>query len=237
MHDQVPLRMKRAWFVAGTDTGVGKTRIACGLMQALARSGRSVAGMKPVASGCRVSEDGLRNADAEALRACSSVPFDYADINPYAFAPATAPHLAARAAGVNIDIGKISAHFQHLAAQVDDVVVEGVGGWRVPLGPHTSMVDVVRALQLPVILVVGIRLGAMNHALLSLESMTRAGVEVRGWIANHIDPDPVLAEYPAALQALMTVPLLAEIPCIVPLAGTLDDANSPWSTCLDVTHW
>lgn len=229
--------MKRAWFVAGTDTGVGKTHVACGLMQALARSGRSVAGMKPVASGCRVSEDGLRNADAEALRACSSVPLDYADINPYAFAAATAPHLAARAAGVSIDIGKISAHFQHLAAQVDDVVVEGVGGWRVPLGPHTSMADVAVALQLPVILVVGIRLGAMNHALLTLESMTRAGVEVRGWIANHIDPDPVLAEYPAALQALMTVPLLAEIPRIVPLAGALDDAHSPWSTCLNVAHW
>lgn len=228
--------MKRAWFVAGTDTGVGKTRVACGLMQALARSGRSVAGMKPVASGCRVSEGGLRNADAEALRACSSVPLDYADINPYAFAAATAPHLAARAAGVSIDIGTINAHYQRLAARVDDVVVEGIGGWRVPLGSHTSMADVVLALRLPVILVVGIRLGAMNHALLSLESMLRAGVDVRGWIANRIDPDPLLAEYPPALQALMDVPLLAEIPFVAPTAGSLDDANSPWSTCLDVMH-
>ena len=228
--------MKRAWFVAGTDTGVGKTRVACGLMQALARSGRSVAGMKPVASGCRVSEGGLRNADAEALRACSSVPLDYADINPYAFATATAPHLAACAAGVSIDIDRISAHYQRLAARVDDVVVEGIGGWRVPLGSHTSMADVVLALRLPVILVVGIRLGAMNHALLSLESMLRAGVDVRGWIANRIDPDPLLAEYPPALQALMDVPLLAEIPFVAPTAGSLDDANSPWSTCLDVMH-
>lgn len=226
--------MKRAWFVAGTDTGVGKTHVACGLLQALARSGRTVAGMKPVASGCRMSEGGLRNADAEALRASSSLPFDYQDINPYAFAAATAPHLAARAAGVHVDINVICAHYQRLAAHVDDVVVEGVGGWRVPLGPRTSMVDVVQTLRLPVILVVGIRLGAINHALLTLESMARAGVDVRGWIANHIDPDPLLAEYPSALQEMIDVPLLAEIPFVSPAATTHDAASSGWSARLDM---
>lgn len=227
--------MKRAWFVAGTDTGVGKTRVACGLLQALARSGRTVAGMKPVASGCHVSESGLRNADAEALRAFSSVPLDYQDINPYAFATPTAPHLAARTAGVSINIDTICVHYQRLVARVDDVVVEGIGGWRVPLGPRTNMADVVQALHLPVILVVGIRLGAINHALLSLESMSRAGVEVRGWIANHIDPDPLLAEYPSALQALIDVPLLAEIPFISYTATTHDAASSGCSERLDVT--
>lgn len=227
--------MKRAWFVAGTDTGVGKTRVACGLLRVLAHGGRRVAGMKPVASGCHVSENGLRNADAEALLACSSLPLDYQDINPYAFAPATAPHLAARAAGVPIDIDTIRIHYQRLVAQVDDVVVEGVGGWRVPLGPHTGMADVVTALRLPVILVVGIRLGAINHALLTLESMARAGVEVRGWIANHIDADPLLAEYPSALQALIDAPLLAEIPYDGRARSTHEAAHSEWSARLDAT--
>jgi dethiobiotin synthetase len=227
--------MKRAWFVAGTDTGVGKTRVACGLLRALAQSGRRVAGMKPVASGCHASAGGLRNADAEALLACSSVPLDYQDINPYAFAPATAPHLAARAAGVPIDIDNICAHYRRLAAQVDDVVVEGVGGWRVPLGPRTSMADVVTALRLPVILVVGIRLGAINHALLTLESMARAGVPVRGWIANHIAADPLLAEYASALQALIDAPLLAEIAYDSRPHGAHDVASNHWSARLDVT--
>ncbi len=227
--------MKRAWFVAGTDTGVGKTRVACGLLRALAESGRCVAGMKPVASGCYLSESGLRNADAEALLACSSLPLDYRDINPYAFAPPTAPHLAARAAGVDIDIDIIRAHYQRLAAQVDDVVVEGVGGWRVPLGLHTSMAEVVTALRLPVILVVGIRLGAMNHALLTLESMARAGVVVRGWIANHIDADPLLAEYAPALQALIDAPLLAQIPYDAGTRGAHAAASSHWRTRLDMT--
>mgnify|MGYP003507854626 CR=1 FL=1 len=227
--------MKHAWFVAGTDTGVGKTRVACGLLRALAHSGRRVAGMKPVASGCQRSASGLRNADAEALLACSSLPLDYQDINPYAFAPPTAPHLAARAAGVTIDIDTIRIHYQRLVAQVDDVVVEGVGGWRVPLGMHTSMADVVQALRLPVILVVGIRLGAMNHALLTLESMARAGVEVRGWIANHIDADPLLAEYPSALQALIEAPLLAEIPYATRTPSAHDATGSHWSARLAMT--
>lgn len=227
---------KRAWFVAGTDTGVGKTVVACGLLRALARSGRSVAGMKPVASGCYASADGLRNADAEALRACSSLPLNYGDINPYALAQATAPHLAARAAGVRLDIETLRTHYLRLASQVDDVVVEGVGGWRVPLDTQHGMHDLVVALRLPVILVVGIRLGAINHALLTLESMLRAGVEVRGWIANHLQADPLLAEYPAALQALIDAPLLAEIPFVAPAQNAEDTLWQTWHTRLDVTR-
>ena len=201
----------QGWFIAGTDTGVGKTRVACALIQALVQAGRTVVGMKPVASGCSLGPDGLRNADAQALLACGNVPADYHDINPYALATATAPHLAARATGVVLSVDRIMACYQRLATQADYVVVEGVGGWRVPLGPHAGMDDVARALGLPVILVVGIRLGAINHALLSMESIQRAQVSVGGWIANYLDPNPVLADYPWALQALLDAPLLGEI--------------------------
>ena len=205
------MRKVHGWFIAGTDTGVGKTRVACTLIQALVRAGHRVVGMKPVASGCSLGPNGLRNADAQALLACGNVQAEYHDINPYALAIATAPHLAARAAGVTLSIDEMHACYQRLATQADYVVVEGIGGWRVPLGPHAGMDDVARVLGLPVILVVGIRLGAINHALLSMESMQRAQVPVCGWIANHLDPDPVLADYPRALQALLDAPLLGEI--------------------------
>ena len=201
----------QGWFIAGTDTGVGKTRVACILIQTLVRTGRTVVGMKPVACGCSLGPHGLRNADAQALLDCGNVAADYHDINPYALAAATAPHLAARDMGLTPSVDHIHACYQRLAAQAEHVVVEGVGGWRAPLGPHLGMDDVARALGLPVILVVGIRLGAINHALLSMESMRRAQVPVCGWIANRLDPDPVLTDYPPALQDLLDAPLLGEI--------------------------
>ncbi len=206
-------RKAQGWFIAGTDTGVGKTRVACTLIQTLVHAGRTVVGMKPVASGCSWGRDGWRNADAQALLACGNVQADYNDINPYALATATAPHLAAEAAGIILSLDQITACYQRLAAQADYVVVEGVGGWRVPLGSHAGMDDVARVLGLPVILVVGIRLGAINHALLSMESIQRARVSVCGWIANWLDPDPILADDPRALQALLDAPLLGEIAC------------------------
>ena len=204
-------RKAHGWFITCTDTGVGKTRVACMLIQTLVHAGYHAVGMKPVASGCSLGPNGLRNADAQALLACGNVQAEYHDINPYALAIATAPHLAARAAGLALSVDKIIACYQRLATQADYVVVEGIGGWRVPLGPHAGMDDVARALDLPVILVVGIRLGAINHALLSMESIQRAQLPVCGWIANYLDPDPVLADYPRALQALLDVPLLGEI--------------------------
>ena len=203
--------MTCAWFIAGTDTGIGKTRVACGLVSALARAGHDVAGMKPVASGCRRAPQGLRNADAEALLACSNVALEYADVNPYAFEPPTAPHIAARTAGVEISIDVIESAFQRLAARAGHVVVEGVGGWLVPLAPGITMADVVTRLRLPVVLVVGIRLGALNHALLTLESMRHAGARVCGWVANRIDADPHCDDYLPALQQLLGAPLLAQI--------------------------
>ena len=144
-------RKAHGWFIAGTDTGVGKTQVACTLIQALVRAGHRVVGMKPVASGCSLGPHGLRNADAQALLACGNVRADYHDVNPYALATATAPHLAARAAGLTLSMDEIGACYQRLVAQADYVVVEGVGGWRVPLGPHAGMDDVARVLGLPVI--------------------------------------------------------------------------------------
>ena len=181
--------MQRAWFVTGTDTGVGKTLVSAALLMALARTGRHVVGMKPVASGCNATPPGLRSADAEALRVAGNVAADYEDINPYALAAPTAPHLAAEAAGVQIDIAAIRAHYARLAARADDVVVEGIGGWLVPINRTQTMADVVRVLNLPVILVVGMRLGCLNHALLTQRSIAASGCRLMAWVANEVDGD------------------------------------------------
>lgn len=179
--------MSRGWFVTGTDTGVGKTTVAECLIAALNRAERRVAGMKPVASGCAPAGSGLRSDDALRLQAASSIALDYADVNPYAFEPAVAPHLAARAAAVDIDIEAVGRAYRRLGAQVDWIVVEGVGGWRVPIGAALTMADVARRLDLPVILVVGIRLGCLNHALLTAEAIARDGLSLAGWVANRVE--------------------------------------------------
>jgi dethiobiotin synthetase len=203
----------RGWFITGTDTGVGKTRIARMLLEALARANRRAVGMKPVASGCRETAAGLRSEDAEQLLAASGAPADYADVNPYAFAPACAPHLAARESGVEIRPEKILECFRRLARQAPWVVVEGVGGWMVPLGERLTLADVARALRLPVILVVGMRLGCLNHALLTAAAIRREGVPLAGWIANRIDPDMTrLDENMAALAERIDAPMLAAFP-------------------------
>jgi dethiobiotin synthetase len=181
-------------FVTGTDTGVGKTRVAAGLILAGRRAGLRMAGMKPVASGCERTPHGLRNDDAQRLMACASVSAEYALVNPYAFEPPVAPHLAARQAGTLIDPGRILSSFRQLAGGADRVVVEGVGGWLVPIDAATTMADVAAALGLPVVLVVGIRLGCLNHALLTAEAIVRRGLPFAGWVANRVDPDCLLAD-------------------------------------------
>ncbi len=204
--------MTRALFITGTDTGVGKTRVACALLTALAARGQRVIGMKPVASGAQAGARGLRHADAEALLAASNVAADYADVNPYVFASAIAPHLAAQAAGVAIELAAIRSAYARLAAAADWVVVEGAGGWRVPLGAETSMADIARGLSLPVVLVVGLRLGCLNHALLTVEAVARDGLTLAGWVANPIDPAMQAAA--ATVEALATridAPLLARL--------------------------
>ena len=200
-----------AWFVTGTDTGVGKTLVSAALLTTLARSGRRVVGMKPVASGCVASPHELRSADAEALRAAANVAADYADVNPYALAAPTAPHLAAAASGVQIDIATIHAHYTRLAARADAVVVEGIGGWLVPINRTQSMADVVRALELPVILVVGMRLGCLNHALLTQHAIQASGCRLVAWVANSVD-DGVPEGYVEALAERLDAPCLGVIP-------------------------
>lgn len=201
------------WFITGTDTGVGKTRVACALVGALAQAGHPVVGMKPVASGARRTSAGLRHEDAERLRSAGNVPVDYETINPYCFEPAIAPHLAAEDAGQPIRPELILECYAQLKQRARFVVVEGAGGWRVPLGPQWTMSDLARALGLPVVLVVGMRLGCLNQALLSVEAIQRNGVAFAGWVANCIDPGMLLFERNlAALEQRIGLAPLAVFP-------------------------
>ncbi len=205
--------MSGGWFIAGTDTAVGKTRIARMLLTALATQGQRAIGMKPVASGCRQTPNGLRNEDAEWLLASSGVTADYIDVNPYAFEPAVAPNLAAQAAGLEIRVEAILDHFERLHRLAPWVVVEGVGGWLAPLGPRLTMADVAHSLRLPVILVVGMRLGCLNHALLTVDAIRQRGLILAGWVANRIDPDMAMAEENvSALRDRIEAPMLASFP-------------------------
>jgi dethiobiotin synthetase len=202
-------------FITGTDTGIGKTLVAATLLAALnANNGRAV-GMKPIASGCDRTAHGLRNDDAERLIAQSAGTSDYALVNPYALADPIAPHLAAADSGTQIRLAPILAAFATLSTNFDHVVVEGVGGWAVPLAPALMQADLVRALELPVILVVGLRLGCINHALLSARAIVADGCKFLGWIGNGIDPQmPRLDDNIATLRERLSVPCLGVLPAL-----------------------
>ena len=206
--------MSAAFFVTGTDTDVGKTTIAAGLLRAARLAGLSTAAVKPVASGCEAGADGLRNSDALALLAECSLPLSYAAVNPFAFAPAIAPHLAAREAGVELKVEALAAAVQTvLAQQADFTLVEGAGGWRVPLGEQATLADLPVALDLPVILVVGVRLGCINHALLTAEAIARDGLCLAGWVANVLDPQTSrLDDNLRTLTELLAAPCLGRVP-------------------------
>lgn len=178
----------RGVFIAGTDTGVGKTLVACALLRGLAARGLRVAGMKPVAAGARRRRGTWFNEDVEQLRAAANVDVSQTVMNPYCFAPPIAPHIAAREAGATIRMAVIGRHYARIAAVSDVVVVEGVGGLLVPLGPRLSAATIPERLDLPVVLVVGLRLGCLNHALLTVEAIHQRGLRFAGWIANAIDP-------------------------------------------------
>jgi dethiobiotin synthetase len=199
----------RGVFVTGTDTGIGKTHASAALVRAQRACGRRAIGMKPVASGCRATPEGLRNEDAEALIAASDPAPPYALCNPYAFAPPIAPHIAAGEAGVAIALDPIVDAYRKLAAMADRVIVEGVGGWSVPLSDVLTQADLARALKLPAVLVVGLRLGCINHALLSARAIAADGCVLAGWIANRIDPGMARAdENLDTLRARIDAPLL-----------------------------
>lgn len=178
----------RGIFIAGTDTGVGKTLVACALLQGLAALGLQVAGMKPVAAGARLRRGVRYNEDVEQLRAAASFDVPRQVMNPYCFTPPIAPHLAAREAGQTIRMSVIARHYAQIAARCDVVVVEGVGGLLVPLGTRLDAAEIPRRLDLPLLLVVGLRLGCLNHTLLTVEAAQARGLRIAGWIANSIDP-------------------------------------------------
>ncbi|MEO5574330.1 MAG: dethiobiotin synthase [Gammaproteobacteria bacterium] len=203
----------RGFFVTGTDTNAGKTWIAAGLLSALGARGHSTATMKPIASGCTQTPNGLRNDDALLLMRHASLPLPYECVNPYAFAAPVAPHIAAQASGRVIEIAPLKMIFEKISSQADYVIVEGVGGWKVPINVHETTVDLAVALNLPVILVVGMRLGCLNHALLTCNSIVSYGLTLAGWVANTIDTSYL--EFDANVQALhnrIPAPLLGITP-------------------------
>ena len=207
-------------FVTGTDTGIGKTVVSLGLMQILQDQGLTVAGMKPVASGCEQAAAGLRNADAVQLQQQSSIKLEYGQVNPYAFEPAIAPHLAAEAAGVRIEFDVIVAAYHALAARVDCVVVEGVGGWQVPLNDRASVSDLASTLGLDVCLVVGMRLGCINHALLTAGAIEACGCSLSGWVANQLPPAmEMLDENINTLKNNINSPLIGTVPTLDPVSA------------------
>lgn len=206
--------MPHAYFVTGTDTEIGKTTIAAGLLHAARRAGLSTAAAKPVASGCVATAEGLRNDDALALLGQCSLPLRYEEVNPLAFAPAIAPHLAAREAGVRLDVASLQqAVGAILARGADFTLVEGAGGWRVPLSGQETLSDLPVALNLPVILVVGVRLGCINHAVLSAEAIARDGLRLAGWVANVVDAQTSrLDDNLATLAERLPAPCLGQVP-------------------------
>jgi dethiobiotin synthetase len=198
------------YFVTGTDTGVGKTLVSCALLHGFAARGMRVAGMKPVAAG--VDADG-HNDDAKALLAASTLPLRYEQVNPYCLRDAIAPHIAAQRAGVAIDISVIAKSYRELAEKAEVVIVEGAGGLLVPLDAQRDCADLAKELALPVILVVGMRLGCLNHALLTVEAIAARGLTLSGWVANVLDGTmPALQENIEALRERIASPLLGAVP-------------------------
>ena len=200
-------------FVTGTDTGIGKTHASCALLRAMRASGRRVQGMKPVASGCEWRGGQWRNEDALALMAAAGSVADYANVNPYALPLPTAPQIAAADAGITIELPILQAAYRHLVASSDFVLVEGVGGWLAPLSNSLDQSHLVHAFRLPVVLVVGLRLGCINHARLSEHSIHASGCRLLGWIGNAVeagfDSD---GEYFKALAGSLNSPCLGRMP-------------------------
>ena len=228
---QTPVsRARGSCFVTGTDTGVGKTLIASAMVYALGQRGLRVVGMKPVAAGAIWAKGVWRNDDVEQLAAVANVSVPREMLCPYELPQAVAPHIAAELAGTPLRLPIIVRAYQRLCEQAEAVVVEGVGGFRVPLGADFDTADVARALQLPVLLVVGLRLGCLNHAALSAEAIAARGLRLAGWVANTIDPHMAQIERNiATLRALLPAPCLGCVPWLTP-SDCVRAAN-----CLDIT--
>jgi dethiobiotin synthetase len=205
--------MAKAYFVIGTDTNVGKTYVASALVQHFVQSGLKTVGMKPIASGCELNQQGeLFNEDALALINVSNVSAPLDLINPYRFAPAIAPHIAAEQVGVVINLDSISQVYLQLTMLADVVVVEGAGGFFVPLNQTQTLADLAMQLNIPIILVVGMRLGCINHAMLTVEAIQARKLKLVGWVANQIDPDfEMFEENLVSLQQRIATPCLSVV--------------------------
>ena len=203
-----------AYFVTGTDTEVGKTLCTAALLRVARLQGLRTVGMKPIASGCEATPEGLRNEDALAHLAETSAPLPaYETVNPYAFAPAIAPHIAAAEAGVTVDLRRIAERWTELTHARDFALLEGAGGWQVPIDSTRFFPDLAVHLQLPVVLVVGLRLGCINHALLTAQAIATRGLRLAGWVGNRIDPQfSRLDDNLAALHRHLPAPCLGVVP-------------------------
>jgi dethiobiotin synthetase len=208
--------MPRSWFVTGTDTEVGKTAVSAGLLLAARARGLSTAAVKPVAAGC--DEQG-HNEDAQLLQSVMTAELDYQQVNPVAFQPAIAPHIAAAMAGKNPTASQLAGYCRAVTMGAHDfVLIEGAGGWRVPLNRRETLADLAVALQTPVILVVAMRLGCINHALLSAEAILGDGLPLAGWVANCVGPEmDSHADNVQSLRERLPAPLLGEVPFLSPL--------------------
>lgn len=214
---------KHKYFIAGTDTDVGKTLIACGILEKARQQDLKTAAVKPVAAGCEQTSEGLRNGDALALQDAMTLELSYAQVNPVAFEPPIAPHIAAMQENKQLSVARLAGFCSGVLMQPCDLVlVEGAGGWRVPLNPRETLANLAVDLNLPVILVVGMKLGCINHALLSVEAIERDGLKVAGWVANRIDPDMSCYE-----ENMMTLRTLIKAPCLgeVPFLAQADKAT------------
>ena len=202
------------FFITGTDTEIGKTFVSSLLIKLFAEEGLLVTGMKPVASGAKVIDGVLKNDDALSLIDASNVKADYKTVNPYVFENAVSPHIAAEQAEVEISVDEIKKHYIKLEQQSDVVIVEGVGGWYAPISCHTTVADLAETLALPIILVVGLRLGCLNHALLTAQALRQSCLPVAGWVANHIDPDFSSADKNISTlkHFLNDIPFLGSVP-------------------------
>jgi len=214
----MPARSERhSIYVTGTDTGVGKTLVAAALVRALNQAGRRARGLKPLASGAARTPEGLRNADALALQAEGRPTAPYELVNPWCFEPAIAPHLAAAEAGIETPLPALLEWYERACESCEWTVVEGAGGWRVPLHPRGFTSDLPEALGLPVLLVVGMRLGCLNHAQLTFEAIRRGPAPFVGWIGNRIDPEFARpGENLATLERLLGASPIAVIPALSP---------------------
>jgi dethiobiotin synthetase len=205
--------MAQGFFITGTDTDVGKTWIAAGLLAALGKRGYRTAAMKPLACGGIETQDGMRNEDALLLMQHASIKLPYEHVNPCLFVQPASPNIAAQVEGKHITLAPLKVACNRLAETADYVVVEGVGGWKVPVNETQTSADLAAVLELPVILVVGMRLGCLNHALLSCESIIGAGVELAGWVANSLTADwSQQQQNIATLQKRIAAPLLGIVP-------------------------